>query len=137
MRPPLPNERDAQFWAALADGQLMVPHCLDCGAHRFPPADACYRCHSTAWEWDRVAGSGTVATFCWLPDVVRSADGATVYYNVAVVTLDGTDGDPVRLVTNVVDAWDIGELEVGQRVQMQAVAVADGVHLPCFRRSRR
>ena len=135
MPPPQPTALDAGMWAAAAEGRLDVQRCSDCGAHRYPPSETCYRCRSEAWLWDTLPGTGVVASYVWIPDRARpAADGAPQLYNVAVVALDGTEGDPVRIVTNVVDAWELGDLEVGQRVELTCVPVADGIGLPCFRR---
>lgn len=121
------------MWSAAAEGRLAVQRCVDCGAHRYPPADGCYRCGSLEWRWDDLPGTGRVYSFIWVPDRVRSAEAGTeVLYNVAVVTVHGTDGDPVRILTNVVDAWEPGDLEVGQAVRFVGVPFGDGLALPCF-----
>src|SRR5690606_5644847 len=109
--------------------------CTACGAHRYPPTDGCARCASLDWEWSTVPGTGTVYSFIWVPDRKRSDETRQVLYNVVVVELDGTEGDPVRIVSNVLDAWEIGDLHVGQRVELACVPLGDGIGLPCFRRA--
>ncbi len=130
------------MWRAAADNRLDVQRCRDCGAHRYPPADGCYRCTSSRWDWDTLPGSGVIYSYIWIPDRTRNAaasaavgagDSDAVYYNVAVVTLDGTDGEPVRMLSNVVDAWQPEDLYVGQWVEVVGVPFADGLALPCFR----
>jgi uncharacterized OB-fold protein len=127
------------MWRAAADNRLAVQRCEDCGAHRYPPGDGCYRCSSFRWEWDALPGSGVVYSYIWIPDRARAtgasaaAGGAAAYYNVAVVTLDGTEGEPGRMLSNVVDAWQLDDLHVGQRVEVVGVPFADGLALPCFR----
>ena len=59
-----------------------------------------------------------------------------VLYNVAFVELDGTEGDPVRMASNVLDAWNPDDLYVGQAVELACVPLGDGIGLPCFRRVR-
>lgn len=123
------------MWRAAAAGRLDVQRCTGCGAHRYPPTDGCYRCGSLQWEWSTVAGTGVVYSYIWVPDRTRSAElGREVLYNVAVVTLDGVEGDPVRILSNVVDAWEQGDLYVGQPVRFVSVEFGEGVALPCFRR---
>ena len=130
------------MWRAAADDQLAVQRCRDCGAHRYPPGDGCYRCTSSRWDWDTLPGSGAIYSYIWIPDRVRNAAASaaagaagseTAYYNVAVVTVDGTEGEPVRVLSNVVDAWQPEDLYVGQRVEVIGVPFADGLALPCFR----
>jgi uncharacterized OB-fold protein len=53
-------------------------------------------------------------------------------YVVAFVDLD----DGVRFLANVVEA-DLDRVEVGDRVELAWVPVADGYHLPAFRPAER
>jgi uncharacterized OB-fold protein len=130
---PGPTAMDEPMWRAAAEGRLDVQRCTDCGAHRYPPVGGCYRCQSSEWHWDTVSGTGTIATYCWILDRVRTEDrGTEVYYNIALVTLEGTEGEPVRVVTNVVNAWNLEELEVGQRVELHCVKLSGEIGLPCF-----
>jgi uncharacterized OB-fold protein len=123
------------MWRAAADGRLDVQRCANCGAHRYPPTDGCYRCGSVEWAWSTLPGTGTVYTYIWSPDRARSEEqGREVLYNIVVVELDGTEGDPVRIQSNVLDAWAVDDLHVGQRVELECVPLADGIGLPCFRR---
>lgn len=121
------------MWRAAAQGRLAVQRCGDCGAHRYPPCDGCYRCTSTRWEWATLPGTGVIYSYIWVPDRGRAAAGGGAHYNVAIVALDGCEGEPVRMLSNVVDAWEPGDLHVGQRVEFAGVPFADGLALPCFR----
>jgi uncharacterized OB-fold protein len=122
------------MWQAAAAGRLAVQRCQDCAAHRYPPGDGCYRCSSCRWDWATLPGTGVVYSYTWIPDRTRAAPaGEAACYNVVIVTLDGTEGEPVRLLSNVVNARDRGDLHVGQRVAVVGVPFADGYALPCFR----
>ncbi len=122
------------MWRAAAEGRLEVQRCTSCGAHRYPPTDGCYRCSSLEWAWSTLPGTGTIYTYMWVPDAARSAErGREAFYNVVVVELDGTEGDPVRIGSNVLDAWNVDDLHVGQRVELACVPLGDGIGLPCFR----
>jgi uncharacterized OB-fold protein len=122
------------MWRAAGEGHLDVQRCTNCGAHRYPPTDGCYRCTSFDWEWSVLPGTGTIYTFIWVPDRARSVpEGRQVLYNVVIVELDGTEGDAVRIASNVLDAWEPGDLHVGQRVELECVPLGEGIGLPCFR----
>ena len=122
------------MWRAAAGNQLAVQRCQDCGAHRYPPGDGCYRCSSCRWEWSVLPGTGVVYSYVWIPDRSRAAAGdEAACYNVVVITLDGTEGEPVRILSNVVNAWGRGDLHVGQAVEVVGVPFADSIALPCFR----
>jgi uncharacterized protein len=138
MPPPVVAPINEGMWRSAAAGRLAVQRCANCGAHRYPPADGCYRCGSLDWEWADLPGTGVVYTYIWVPDRARSAEqDRLVLYNVAVVTVDGTEGDPVRILSNVVDAWHPDDLEVGQAVELSPVEFEPGLALPCFRRVAR
>jgi uncharacterized OB-fold protein len=70
--PPAVTEETAPFWAAAAEGRLLVERCRDCGAEGFPPRGICRRCRSRALEPFEVKDSGEVYSFTvnhqrWLP----------------------------------------------------------------------
>jgi uncharacterized OB-fold protein len=127
------NER---LWRAAAEERLDVQQCSDCGAHRYPPMDGCPRCGSLGSAWATLPGTGTIYTYTWWTDRARSEQaGHDVWSNKVIIELDGAQGGPVRLESNVVDAWEVGDLSVGQRVELVTVPLEEGVALPCFRRS--
>lgn len=135
-RDPVPNALDEGMWAAAAEGRLVVQRCHSCRAHRFPPTRTCYRCRSTDWSWDPLPGTGVIATYTWVRDGARTGTAVPGdHYNVIVVDLDGTEGEPVRMVSNVVDAWGPEDIAIGMGVELVTLRLADGIGLPLFRRS--
>jgi uncharacterized OB-fold protein len=136
MPAPVISPINEGMWRAAGEGHLDLQRCSNCGAHRYPPIEGCYRCGALDWEWSTVPGTGTIYTYIWVPDSIRSAeDNRPVLYNVAFIELDGTEGDPVRMASNVLDAWDPDDLYVGQRVRLSCVALGEGFGLPCFTRA--
>jgi uncharacterized protein len=120
-----------QFWAAADEGRLDIQRCSSCGAHRHPPRAACYRCQSLEWKWFTHSGSGRVFTYIWVDHPVAAELAAAVPYNVAVIELDETEGDPVRIVSNVVDVGR-DELDVGLRVEAWFPELEGGRRIPVF-----
>ena len=129
---PLVAPVNEGMWRAADAGKLCVQRCQVCAAHRYPPGDGCYRCSSCRWEGATLPGTGVVYSYIWIPSR-PAAGGEAACYNVVIVTLDGTEGEPVRMLSNVVNAWEPDDLHVGQRVEVVAVPFADGLALPCFR----
>jgi uncharacterized OB-fold protein len=131
---PLPpvDRTNAGFWKAAAEGRLDVQQCRQCSAHRHPPTEGCYRCGSLDWEWATLPGTGTVFTYTWVAQPLHPAVEAVAPYNVAVVELDGVTDEPVRIVSNVVDAGE-DTLRVGARVTLACDKLTDDVGLPRFR----
>ena len=122
------------YWRGAAEGRLDIQRCAACGAHRHPPTEGCYRCGSLDWGWDTLPGTGTVFTYTWVADPIIPAIEDRVPYNVAIVEVDGTEGEPVRVVSNVVDATP-DTLAVGDRVTLHCEAVTEEVGLARFRLS--
>ena len=131
---PLPtvDRTNAGFWRAAAAGRLDLQRCTSCGWHRQPPTEGCFHCNSLDWAWDTLPGTGRVFTYTWVHHPLHPVVESVVPYNVAVVVLDGTTGDPVRLVTNVVDA-DTETLAVGAPVVLACERLTAEVGLPRFR----
>ena len=133
--PGLPAPRltqiSAPYWRAAADRRLAIQRCGDCGTHRHPPAPACYACGSLAIDWDEVAGTGRVHSFVWTHRPVVAIFEHLGVYNVAVVELDGTVGEPVRILSRVNDT-DHDSLVVGLAVRVDFDPIDDEVALPVF-----
>jgi uncharacterized OB-fold protein len=100
------------YWKAAAKSQLVVQQCTNCSTHRAPPTWACYHCQSTDWQWDELPGTGKVFTYTWAD---QRANPDTPLYNISVIELDGTTGEPVRLMTQVINTTKT-TLQVGLSV---------------------
>jgi uncharacterized protein len=96
---PLPNIDGANqpFWQALRQREVRVQRCKNCGAHRFPATRFCPHCRSEGSEWQAVAPTGVLETWC----VFHRAyfEGLAVPYTVIQVRLDCG----VRLFSNPVE----------------------------------
>ena len=118
------------YWEAAGQGKLVVQRCSSCGRHRWPPAWACYADQSTEWTWDEVpgTGTGTVFTYTWADQ--RAAMDSPIY-NISVIELDGTTGEPVRLMTRVTGV-DKDTLHIGLRVRVVFERFDDELAVPFF-----
>jgi hypothetical protein len=116
------------FWRAAGRGALAVQVCRSCGAHRWPPTEVCYRCQSMDWDWADLPGTGRVFTYTWTDSPVSPRLAHLGVYNATVVELDGTVGEPVRMLSRVVDA-DKDTLHVDLPVAARFEPVGDGLAL--------
>jgi uncharacterized OB-fold protein len=119
MIPPAVTEETAPFWAAAAEGRLVVEHCTACGAESHPPRGICRTCRGRTLDWVELAGPGTVYSFTvnhqqWQPDLEVPN---------AVVLVEFDDHPGVRITGR----FHGGEPAIGMVVD---VAVRDG--LPGF-----
>jgi uncharacterized OB-fold protein len=81
------------------------------------------------WDWDDLPGTGKVFTYTWAD---RRPEVDSSVYNISVIELDGTTGEPVRLMTRVVDV-DKASLRIGLPVEVTFQAVDDEVAIAFFR----
>ncbi len=101
---------DAQYLQALQEGRLMLQHCEDCAAVRFPPALVCRACGSPRLQWRASPGLGSVYSLTTVRD--RAGD-----YNVALVDLEGG----ARMMSRVEDVAP-DAVRIGQHVRARIVA---------------
>ena len=87
------HPESAPFWAAAAEGRLLLKRCGACGETHFYPRAHCPFCGSDRTDWVVATGRGSVYSF----SIVRAAAKPTA---VAVVSLP----EGPSLVTTVVDA---------------------------------
>ena len=118
---PALNPGDEPYFAAAAEGKLMVKVCKACGqAHHYPRA-LCPFCWSVEVEWQEASGQGVIYTF----SVTRRGAGAP--YCIAYVTLD----EGPTMMTNIVDV-DLDAVRIGQRVKVVFKTSEGGSSMPMF-----
>lgn len=52
-----------QFWEYTKNKEFRLQQCSECGKFRWPPAPACDRCLSEAFEWMTATGRGTLLSW--------------------------------------------------------------------------
>lgn len=115
-----------KYWAAAAEGQLLVSECSDCGLVFHYPRPVCPDCFGDA-EWREASGSGEIYTFA----VGRSLSGWPETALPAIVGYVELDEGP-RLMTNIMA--DPAEVEIGDRVSVEFLPTErDDVAVPVFR----
>ena len=125
--PPAVTEETAPFWAAAAEGRLLVERCRDCGAEGFPPRGICRRCRSRDVEPHEVTGSGAVYSFTvnhqrWFPDL-------EVPY--ALVLVEFPDHPGVRVMGRIRGCAP-DDVTVGMRVAIGFEPGPGGFAVPSF-----
>ena len=116
---------DRLFQRALAEGEILLPKCDDCGAYHFFPRVLCPHCHGAAISWKQAGGKGRVHT----TTVVRRKPERGGDYNVCVVELD----EGVRMMSRV-EGIAPGEVVIDMPVTA-FVGEAEGVPAVLFKPS--
>jgi uncharacterized protein len=112
---PEVDEFSAPFYAAAADGRLLVQNCQECGRLRWTPRPMCPWCQGLDAGWTEVRPRGTVWSFCVVHPPVLPALADRVPFAVAVVELD--DHPHVHMVGDIVGHDTASELQIGTPVQ--------------------
>jgi uncharacterized OB-fold protein len=122
--PPVTDEDNRFFWDGVADGQLRIQRCADCGRFRHPPGPMCPECLSL--EWETVTSSGRGSIYSWVVSH-HPTEPDTEPRIVVLVELE----EGVRLVANL-QGLPWGEVRNDLPVEV-FFADVDGVRLPQFR----
>ena len=124
---PAVNPETREFWAATAEGRLLLKRCLDCGSVIWYPRTICPECSSMDTEWVAASGRGRVYSYT----VNHRGEGAyqdSAPFVLAYVELD----EGPRIMTNIVGADD-ADLAVGPPVEVVFHDTGEGSALPRFR----
>ena len=116
---------DQFFQRALAEGEILLPKCDDCGAYHFFPRVLCPHCHGAAISWKQATGKGRVYT----TTVVRRSQNRGGDYNVCMVELQ----EGVRMMSRVEDIAP-GEVAIDMAVTA-FVGEAEGAPAVLFKPS--
>jgi hypothetical protein len=123
------NHLTEGYWRAAGRGELAVPKCSACGVHRWPPNEICYACQSLEWTWDVVPPRGIIYTYTWSDHPIVPSAGV---YNMTVVELAETTGDPVRVLSRVVDVGR-DDLRCNAPVEVHFEDVGGGIAVPLWK----
>jgi uncharacterized protein len=94
---PLVTGETREFWAAAAEGTLLLRWCRRCDAAVWYPRTICPVCHEADTYWRQASGTGTVYSYT----VVRRAAGA--YKDAAPFVLAYVElAEGPRIMTNLV-----------------------------------
>ena len=129
---PLADRDSTPWWTALAEHELRLQRCHDCGTLRWPARALCNRCGSLDWSWLAASGRATVAS--WIVNEHPFTDAFPVPYVVVMARLD--EQDDILVPGAYGGAPDGHDVRVGGRlvVAFDDVAAADGAgHMSLLR----
>jgi uncharacterized protein len=129
---PLPgvDHVSERYWAAAADGTLLIQQCPACGNRQHYPRALCTRCGAEP-EWLEAAGTGTVHTFTVVRQFGMRPFRDELPYVVAMVELD----EGPLVMGNVTDC-DVDDVHIGMPVEAYFVKAEEHVGIPMWRARR-
>jgi len=110
---PAVSAEAEEFWAATAEGRLLLRRCDDCGTVIWYPRAHCPACGSQRTSWTQASGKGTVYTFTVVHRSMLEGFRDALPYVIAYVELE----EGPRVLTNVVEC-DPASVEVGMPVSV-------------------
>ena len=132
MTTPDPDDPiNAGYYAAAAEGRLVVQCCRDCGTRQYPPELNCHACYGFDMDWEQSSGQGSVWSWVEVAHPAHPALREFGPYVVALVELD--DMPEIKLMGAVVDAPTGGAMEIGARVRVVFEQTADDLAQPRWR----
>jgi uncharacterized OB-fold protein len=124
---PRVNTDTEEFWAATADGRLLLRRCSACGKAMWYPRPICPSCHSVETVWEEASGLGRIYSFT----IIRRPSGAYAEAGPYVFAYVELEEGP-RMLTNIVDC-DPMTLSVDQEVEVVFHKTGEAMALPRFR----
>lgn len=122
---PIVHPDSAAFWAATAEGRLLLQRCSSCDAVIWYPRALCPECGSQDISSFQASGRGTVYTWTRTFKGMFDYAGADPYVLAYVELEEGP-----RVMTNIVDTDDV---HIGQQVQAVFHDAGNGAALVRFR----
>jgi len=113
-----------EFWAAAAEGRLLIQHCPACGHRQFYPRAWCTACGAEP-AWEEVSGRGTVHTFTVIRQQGAKPFRDEIPYVVAIVELE----EGPRMMANITGC-PVEDVSIGMAVRAYVVEAEPGVGVP-------
>lgn len=105
---PQPTPVTQPFWDGLAEHEIRIQQCDDCGAWVFYPRSHCHRCLSDRLTWRVVSGAATLYSFTIARQPTAPFFADEVPQRLAVVEL----AEGVRLTSTLVGMAD-ADIRIG------------------------
>jgi uncharacterized protein len=112
-------------------GELHLQHCRDCGQTIFFPREFCPHCWSSAMQWTRRSGRGTIVSYALVHSHVTEPFASESPVVLAEIALQEGGAMLARVVST-----DAGAIASGLAVELLALPEAARYPLPTFRVSR-
>lgn len=125
---PTPDADSAVFWRGLAQGKLLLQHCLDCGHVQYYQQGMCRRCGAERLEHRPASGRGKVHSF----SVVHRAPGPAFKRDVpyAVLLVELEEGP--RMISSLTGASP-ESVTFDMPVELVCEKASDEISLPRFK----
>ena len=128
---PRPDEESRWYWEACARRELYLQRCRGCSAIRSYPRAVCPECLSSATDYLRASGRGTVYTFTVTHQNQAPGFREQLPYVLAWIELE----EGPRILSNVVGCPP-EKVSIGMPVEVDFEEFGENVALPVFKPSQ-
>ncbi|HWX47119.1 MAG TPA: OB-fold domain-containing protein [Roseomonas sp.] len=122
-----PSPETVGYWEAVARRELVLKYSPAAGRWYHPKRIVCTETGSTALEWRRASGRGTVYSFSEVHRAPSAVFAGSVPYTVGLVALE----EGVHLFTRFIA--DAGPIAIGAPARVDFQVLEGGTLLPVFR----
>jgi len=116
-----------EYFAACAEGRLLLQECPRCGHRQHYPRALCTRCAATP-QWLQARGGGEIYSFSVVRQMGTRPFSRNAPYVLALVDLD----EGPRLLGTVLEC-ELDEVEIGRRVHAVIHRIAPDLGIPQWR----
>jgi uncharacterized protein len=120
-----PVSDSAPFWDGFSRGELLLPHCGDCGMAHLPAGPVCPSCLSFAIDWRLASGKAKLST--WVVERKKWFETFDPPYIVGEVQLDEGPRMPVQIAIE-----HLAKLHIDLPGAIVFSRAANGLLLPKF-----
>ena len=123
---PHPTLISQPYWDGCGRGELLYQRCTECGKAIFNPAPICRWCTSSALEWQKSKGAGSLYswTVVWRPQTPQFVTP----YVPAIIDLD----EGYQMIANIIGC-EPEALSTEMRLAVEFHPIGGGLSLPYFR----
>ncbi|MQY24150.1 Zn-ribbon domain-containing OB-fold protein [Nocardia macrotermitis] len=128
---PVPDETSAEYWAAAARHEPVIPRCARCDAYSLPPEAICRHCGSTSPEFrfDRVSGDGVIRSWTTVHRATLTGFADQVPY--LLVDVELAEQPDLRMIGRLLDGPNNG-VHQGDSVRIAFEDVGEDTAIPAF-----
>jgi len=126
---PLPaiSDFNRPFWEGTRLGEFRLQRCKHCGKVWAPNGPVCPHCFSDDYRWEKMKGTGRIATWVVFHKLYHPSFAGDLPYNVAFVELD----EGPRVIANIVGVPN-ESLRIGMPVKAVFEKIDDEITMPRF-----
>lgn len=125
---PVVSDFNRPFWEGARAHEFCLQHCNSCDKVWAPNGPVCPHCFSQDYKWEKMSGTGKIASWVVFHKLYHPGFAKDLPYNVAFVELK----EGPRIIANIVSVKN-EDLKIGMPVEVVFEDINDEISIPKFR----